>query len=983
MSTRFQTYAQNWINFYTKNPAALVGGISVTLASYGAAFGDAVGVDLLNVPPGGAIQDAVKNALFDNAQGIYKVGVSIFSQPTHQEFQGGTSTTFNLTPNIDNFSTSAVGATFNAFPLVTALGIAVNTLNIGDNLKDSASDGVLNFVTAPQTIGANPSFATSVTMNGVATANINGQSFAGGLTAGLTGFQGTISGLKVANYTGNDALQLGGASDGLLTLPTNINVSGYGGPADEAITLIVAQSAADLTKSINFSLSGVNLGGTAAAKGAGSAMELIVANDTVAGGTTANPNNSYGTWAITANNNANLALDQDLAEGVGGATNLVLAGAGNIAVGQDAAGDWQFLKGVDSSKATGKVFITGSASGNASNVFASAANPGWLFGSTAGLLDDTGTTFALTSAVLGSGLTILDASSASATQLGKLTTGAGTGVTLNAGNEIIVQDSVATTTSASTFATISGFSILGIGGAGAAQGASGKVDMANLPTSINDISFVTTAAGAFTINNGVSGLTVDVNHNSAAGINPLTVNGPGGTSDSVTIILGDAAGNVGGIAGAAVSFANAIDGLTTTGYETVTIKSNGPAGGGNVLSGVSKADVFAASPGASLALNLQGTDALFTNSLYVDGLGGTGVINDSITSTLDIWAFGTNAVPSVGAGATFVATNAAAINAATSGGVFMGGSDVFFNGLVGDILTGSAAKSNVLAGSVSNDTFTGGTGTDWIITDNGGDIINLGLTHTGDHIDLFFGNFLANNGGFNGTVKGTFTAVTGLANSTVGPGDIAAAGSWGLAPALTAAFTPAAGTLTPFALFPHTSATNNGTSADMSVVSNFSVGGPDVLDISVAAWSRAGLGNGLMMAHDFTFIVANEVAPGADAVFAPGGVVPSGSVVPVGVTVVEVAGAFANANALALALGNNVASGGSTYHLLSVGAPAGLDSHFLVAYQDTTSAVRIADVDITGASLDLTGDAVVASDIVQLTGVSLTNLTTASIHFVA
>ena len=117
MSTRFKKFAQNWINFYTKN--GTIGGIPVTLASYGAAFGDAVGVDLVNNPPGGAIQAAVANALFDNAQGTYKVGVPIFNEPTAAAFQGGTSLTFTLTQNAElapAFTTSAPGAIFNALP---------------------------------------------------------------------------------------------------------------------------------------------------------------------------------------------------------------------------------------------------------------------------------------------------------------------------------------------------------------------------------------------------------------------------------------------------------------------------------------------------------------------------------------------------------------------------------------------------------------------------------------------------------------------------------------------------------------------------------------------------------------------------------------------------------------------------------------------------------------------------------------------------
>ena len=45
--TAIQVFVQNWINFYTANPAATQG-LTITQASFGAAFGDAVGVALLN-----------------------------------------------------------------------------------------------------------------------------------------------------------------------------------------------------------------------------------------------------------------------------------------------------------------------------------------------------------------------------------------------------------------------------------------------------------------------------------------------------------------------------------------------------------------------------------------------------------------------------------------------------------------------------------------------------------------------------------------------------------------------------------------------------------------------------------------------------------------------------------------------------------------------------------------------------------------------
>jgi hypothetical protein len=70
-----QQFVTNWINFYTANPTA-TGGLSVTLASYGEAFGDAVGVALLNATAAN-LQVLVPNALIDNAEGTYVVGEAL------------------------------------------------------------------------------------------------------------------------------------------------------------------------------------------------------------------------------------------------------------------------------------------------------------------------------------------------------------------------------------------------------------------------------------------------------------------------------------------------------------------------------------------------------------------------------------------------------------------------------------------------------------------------------------------------------------------------------------------------------------------------------------------------------------------------------------------------------------------------------------------------------------------------------------------
>ena len=156
------------------------------------------------------------------------------------------------------------------------------------------------------------------------------------------------------------------------------------------------------------------------------------------GGTKAAPNLTYGTWSITAARTSNLQLNPAVTTngagdvlsqaGVGGAKTLALAGAGMIAVGQATPGNWQLLTTVDMSKGTGTEFVTGSTSGVGSQARASVGNPGWLFGSAVGLLDEGAAgTFALTSVLLGSGNTIVDVSAASAAQVAALTTAAGQG----------------------------------------------------------------------------------------------------------------------------------------------------------------------------------------------------------------------------------------------------------------------------------------------------------------------------------------------------------------------------------------------------------------------------------------------------------------------------------------------------------------------------------------------------------------------------
>jgi hypothetical protein len=90
-SAAIQGFAQNWENFYTANPSATFG-LSVTLASYGAAFGDAVGAALLN-PTADAgtalLVSEEQNALIDHAAGFEFVeNIPLSTVPAHLPLQG-------------------------------------------------------------------------------------------------------------------------------------------------------------------------------------------------------------------------------------------------------------------------------------------------------------------------------------------------------------------------------------------------------------------------------------------------------------------------------------------------------------------------------------------------------------------------------------------------------------------------------------------------------------------------------------------------------------------------------------------------------------------------------------------------------------------------------------------------------------------------------------------------------------------------------
>jgi len=907
-------------------------------------------------------------------QAVAPVGLDPATVTTSQAFsmqfaQNSTQAQLTLTPGVDALVASAPGAIFNA-PLVNApIQIAgasfnIQTLTTNDTLKDSVGDGTLN-ATFNGTNG--PAIVPNVTMSGIATANLVN------IAAAVQGFEGNVTGLTTVNDSSSNAgITLGSPGAGLVTALKNVNVTGFSGGNGAALfTGIIAGSAGSASNTINLALSG-QLGATNVVAGVGQADKLIFTTDG-APGTKTSPQLSYGTWALTVNSPANLQLQQGVGPSVGGATTLTLAGAGNVALGQDAAGDWGKLTTIDASKATGNVTITGFATTFGSNTAATAANPLGLFGSAAGLLN--GNT-SLTSYSLsgGAGVNTLDVSSFTTNaQLAALTTVAGTNTATT--NEIIVTSLNADATTAATWANIKGFQILGDVGAG---GDTGIINLANLPSSINDVLFQTAAVGALTINTLPAAFTVDTEANGGGFALTIGAVGPAaGTADSLTLIVGSS------------TAVGAVGAVTMTGEEVVTVTAQGPAGGvdlvglmsltptvtGNehVTIGGTEAITIGNASGAIQDINPGSTPAsLFANNLTIN-------VTDTGVVTLNAATAGgalLSALPlgdTPGAGAPVNSVNALNIDAHLSGGLIMMGGDANFTssttvgGSTGDTITGSATAGNVLGGSIGNDTITGTTSTtasDTVYTGGGADTITLAAGHTAvDHVELYAGN-----GALVGGVEGA------VPNSIVTANDTPQLGWWNQG-------TGATGGAAQSATTNLGTATGFGTSADMSKVANFVAGAApqDVVDISLGA-----LGGHV---HD---AASGLLVAAGNAVFstpvAAGGTVPAAA--PAGVLVLS--GDFTGAAGVASSLGG---IGPIKFGTPLPAAAAGVSGdHIIVAYEDSGSnSVHIADLDLHSAAPIAStaggGVTLAVSDMVQLTGVSVTALhgtaAASNIHFVA
>ena len=998
-ASAIQGFLTNWTAFYTANgtPGS---SLTITQAAYGATLGDAIGVALLN-PTSANLQSVfstttannfspnagsglVQNALIDVATGQYTTGVSLGTLPTHTPLQGqggsgpqgifltqgidtptsGFAENASGTPLLNGFTATTAGQVLTALPFVTALGLANNTLNTGDDLVATgaaAGTAVLNYTTTSGFTAANPPYATGVTTDGVATADVTNN------TPGLVaGFQGTVTGLTTVDTTNSVfTVQVGATGQGIDATGAvlgNANITNYSGPnGSTVLTAIIASAAGSTANTIN-----VDITGALGARSGGSADKLTFANDGGAG-TTASPNVSYGTWAITANSAEYLQLQQG---GVGDANTLTLSGGAFFAVGAAAAGDWQKLTDINASgdTATGfAVIVTGNSTTFASNF---EAVPGFntlgLFGSAAGLL--TGNTSLTNFTGSATGTNIVDVSSfTTTTELGNLTA---TGNTVDGNNQIILASGVIDAASKAQFAGITDFQHLGD------VSASGTINQANLPTSVDEIIYVTASAGTVTIDQTASFFSVDTEQNGLG--NALTVDSTTGGTFNVGVgnVIGGAAGHVGDI--------------TVTGDEIFGLYSNGgsipgmiptitnlvndiyltPPIAGNetvTITGGTSSTGYGPISDQAVTIGTDGTGAIFDFSPV------TGALNPFNMSITDANAQTVTLVGDTTAGSFLqgYSTNASTLDAHTAGDplIMLGGDANFEAGVtpatsLGNAITGAPVSGNILIGSLGNDTTTSTStgGGDTIVTDGGGDIISL--AGQGDTIDVFAG--VASTAG----VVSYTTALGGVAGAGNIVSDIAGAesahgGWWGLG----------AGSPLPVALNTVATAAGFGTSGDSSVVSgaaNGTGGTSDVVGFSTGAWSGFLTDtSGVALTGAHTTVFSNLIGVGGTITTA------HANVIDIGV------GTFDGAATLA----NSIAASGIT-----LAAAIGTGDHsFLVAYQNSANGggVTLADlfVDNTGGATTLIkGSAtehIAVSDMVELTGVSAANLAAANVHLIA
>lgn len=432
-------------------------------------------------------------------------------------------------------------------------------------------------------------------------------------------------------------------------------------------------------------------------------------------------------------------------------------------------------------------------------------------------------------------------------------------------------------------------------------------------------------------------------------------------SDSYTI-----AGGTRGESGLNVAFlasynytTGAIDNLTyytgfnepgiVTHFENITAVP----GGFNLVATTDKGPAFASvtmNPDGSYSeatwteIDLPGSDLLTGNIAYQNVVGG--IYNTSTSAA--------------GVPATYLGVVAQEQVSAEGGLIMPVGTHEFAYALsvgasTGATIAGSTNAGNVLGGSIGNDTITGSlTQGDTIFTGGGADTITLSTTTTEqDRVELF-----AANASGNASALSAGAPVGAVAGSIVDANNIPQLGWWGQA---TAQFGGPASTAATNAGF------GTGTSMDMSTVTNFSAAA-DTVDIALNAFSGLlrSLGDDDSPTPG-TAVFSNVVAPGGTVTVSDANVLLIDS--PLG---------FANAAAVAAELAANP--------ITFAAAQTEQFNHYIIAYEDLDGDVRIADMDIgLGASpsfITTNGGATLAiSDMAELKGVSLDELTPANITF--
>jgi len=1027
---------------------------------------------LIPTAPSGPTFQAVQN-IIANVTAAYSTVVAAEAEITaavaQQSLAPILGTTFTLTGAIDTITTGAVGAIFNA-PLVTStLGIVnSNSLNPTDSIVDTNKDGTLN-VSIGLLVGStiNDAVVPNVTLSGVSTANVT-VIYDGGI-GGLVpppavlqvgGFAGTITGLTTVNdVNSSETLQLGLSNDGLGTVLQNLNVSGFTATRGSPVFGVLLQAGlGSLSNTIHINLQdsvyGTNnsfalVGGPYAhtpAIAPGTYATAAITADTLAIGSDGAPggipgvtaaNLSYGTWALTTKGSDFLQLtdNADILHGalyntnVNAATAITLLGNGNVTLGTDVSGNWANLATIDASGATGgSVTINGAASGITSNAYGSLS----LGGSAWGLLDgDTALTLFKGDP---NGANWLDVSSESLAQIGKLTATGNTGFE----NTIVVTSLVADTTSTTTFAGVTNFQELAVGGPVFADGIGGTINMTNLPSTINDILYLTASKAGVTINNVVNALTVDAQDNGF--FHSLTVTSVNPTTAGTQALLTISEGNTFNPLEVGTTAAHGdLGNVLLTGFTNIQFDAVGAIPSGIFPANTDNFGTVSLVPAPALGehVTITGDSGIAFGYPFLGGIGPGGV-QGSDGGIFDFAAVPPGAVNNLNdlvihdttAGATFLnvdldpalggfgvdpnfgaSTNAFILDASLSGtnstvgGLLMRGGDSNFiptlgSGFTvatGDTITGSQTAGNIIIGSLGNDVLTGTlslTQADTIGTDGGKDTINLAAGHTAsDHIEFFDAIGTTTGGGINppGSALTSFSSLGAVGGTIVGTGDVAQGGWWGAVYSLTNTKDPflITGAATGADVSNPAQAGAGGTSVDNSTVNHFVAGaGGDVLDFSVSAWGKYQTPNGLLANGDthwsFSDIAGDATSLIGNAVFA--NVTTGGTVVgPHNADVLVIGnGSFANAAALANTLAGTGAIGGAGFAPAAVGN----EVHLLVAYQNLQGNTVIADLDLdahatAGTTSTATGNLIAVSDIVTLTGVSLTQLTAGNIHFVA